>query len=46
MELIMRDRRYLYCKECDEPCKHDEINEDMVCIDCTDLMCELGDSDG
>ena len=40
-----RDRRYLYCKKCDEPCKHDEINEDMICIDCDNIFCELGGED-
>ena len=39
------DRKVFYCVQCNEPCKTDEINEDMVCIDCQDLFCELGDTD-
>ena len=42
---MTRDRKVFYCEKCDEPCKTDEINEDMVCIDCQDLFCELGDTD-
>jgi len=42
---MTRDRIVFYCKKCDEPCKSDQINEDMVCIDCQDLFIELGESD-
>tara|TARA_R110000803_G_scaffold122290_1_gene190301 strand:- start:160 stop:294 length:135 start_codon:yes stop_codon:yes gene_type:complete len=42
---MSRDRLKFICKKCDSTCKLDEINEDMVCIDCTDLICELGDNE-
>ena len=39
----MSDRKILVCKDCGAMCKHDEINEDMICIDCDNIFCELVD---